>query len=191
MKMALSEARVSSEPEIFYGRNVNARQPAPACQCNNNNTCSCIGDEARGDIAAHGFWKRGRTAIFDIRICDTDAKSYGNTSSAKVLAQAEKEKKRKYEAACLERRRDFTPLVYSVDGMPGKEARATEKRIASLLATKWDRQYSEMAAFVRTRMSLAVVRANTLLLRGDRSHHWRRTGAESGSDVAASRSVDL
>ena len=74
----------------------------------------------------------------DCRITDTDAKSYGNVSSAKILARHEREKKKKYEEACKERRRTFVPLVYSVDGMPGKAARSTERRIASLLASKWD-----------------------------------------------------
>ena len=34
-------------------------------------------------------------------------------------------------------------MVYSVDDMPGKEARAAEKRLASLLASKWDRTYRQ------------------------------------------------
>ena len=70
--------------------------------------------------------------------------------------------------ACAEQRRHFTPLVYSPDGMPGTETRAAEKRLAAQLAAKLDRPYSEMAGFVRQRMSLAVVRQNTLLLRGAR-----------------------
>ena len=52
--------------------------------------------------------------------------------------------------------------------MACKEARAWEKRIASLLANKHDRQYSEMVGFVRSRMSLAIIRSNTMLLRGAR-----------------------
>jgi hypothetical protein len=32
---------------------------------------------------------------------------------------------------------DFTPMIYLVDGMADKHARAAEKRIASILATKW------------------------------------------------------
>ncbi len=71
-----------------------------------------LGDEARGDVGAHGFWKRGRTTIFDVQICDTDAKSYGNRTSKKVLESAALRKKSKYEEACLERRRDFTPMIY-------------------------------------------------------------------------------
>ena len=138
---------------------------------------------------AHGFWKRGRTTIFDIRVTDTDCRSYGNMDSRKVLERHAREKKGKYEEACLERRRDFTPMVYSVDGMAAKEARAAERRIAGLLSAKWQRQYSEMANFVRTRMSLSVVRSNTLLLRGDRSTSWRRRGAENGVEASAARPI--
>ena len=53
-----------------------------------------------------------------------------------ALEKAAKAKKDKYLDACLERRKSFTPLVYSVDGMACKEARAFEKRITSLLASK-------------------------------------------------------
>ena len=77
-------------------------------------------------------------------------------------------KKAKYLKACLDQQRTFTPLAYSVDGMAGVEARAFEKRIASLLAAKWGREYSELVGFVRAKMAIAVVRANTLLLRSAR-----------------------
>ena len=99
-----------------------------------------LGNEARGDVGAHGFWKRGRTTIFDVQVCDTDAKSYGNRESKKVLEGAARRKREKYEEACLKRRQDFTPMIYSVDGMADKLARAAERRIASLLAAKWTRQ---------------------------------------------------
>ncbi len=73
-------------------------------------------------------------------------------------------KKDKYEEACLERRRDFTPMIYLVNGMADKHVRAAEKQIAVILAAKWTRQYSQMTSFVRTRMCLAIVQSNTLLL---------------------------
>ena len=84
----------------------------------------------------------------------------------KALAKAEKEKKDLYLQACLERRRTFTSMVYSADGIPGAEALAAQKRIATLLRYKLKREYSEMCGFVRARMSLAIVRSNNLLLRG-------------------------
>ncbi len=116
-----------------------------------------LGDEARGEVGAHGFWKRGRTTIFDIQVCDTDAKSYGNRDSKKVLEGAARRMKDKYEEACLERRRDFTPMIYLVNGMADKHARAAERQIAGILAAKWTQQYSQMASFVWTWMCLAIV----------------------------------
>ena len=40
---------------------------------------------------------------------------------AKALSTAEKEKKDKYLQTCLECWSYFTPMVYSVDGIPGTE----------------------------------------------------------------------
>ena len=94
-------------------------------------------------------------------------------------------KKDKYLEPCLERRRTFMPVVYSVDGMACKEAKAYEKRVASLLATKWDRRYSEMVGFVRGRMSLSVIRANTMMLRGARSGQAWRPSIEDSAGVEA------
>ena len=56
-------------------------------------------------------------------------------------------------------------MVYSVDGIAGREARSAEKRLASALAEKWKREYLEMVFYVRVWMSLAVVKANSLLIR--------------------------
>ena len=57
-------------------------------------------------------------------------------------------------------------MVYSADGIPRGEALATQKRLAALLSYKLKREYLEMCGFVRARMSLAIVRYNSLLLRG-------------------------
>ena len=55
-------------------------------------------------------------------------------------------------------------MVYSADGIPRAEALAAQKRLAALLSYKLKREYSEMCGFVRARMSLAIVRSNSLLL---------------------------
>ena len=103
-----------------------------------------------------------------MRITDTDAKSYRKRDFGKVLLQHETEKKNKYLRTCLELRKDFTPMVYSVDGIAGREAQNAEKRLATHLASKWNRGYSQMVYYVRVRMAIAVVRANSLLIRGSR-----------------------
>jgi hypothetical protein len=59
-------------------------------------------------------------------------------------------------------------MVYSVDGIVGHEARNAEKRLATHLAGKWNREYSQMVYYVRVKMAIAVVRANSLLIRGSR-----------------------
>ena len=79
-----------------------------------------------------------------------------------------KRKKDKYLQACLDRRRSFTPLVYSVNGMACKEAQAFEKRITSLLADKWNRTYSELVRYVPGRMAMSILRSNSVCLRGAR-----------------------
>ena len=67
---------------------------------------------------------------------DTDARSYQSISLYKVLERAAKVKKAKYNEACLEQHCSFMSLVYMVDGLACKEARAFEKWVASLLAVK-------------------------------------------------------
>ena len=182
--LALTSSRVTTEPLIHYGDGMGASLGGTTGNRNGNT----LGEEARGDVSAHGFWQKGRSTIFDVRITDTDSKSYGNTASDKLLERFAQLKRDKYDEACLERRKDFTPLCYSVDGMACKAARAAEKRLVSLLSVKWDWQYSEMVNFVRTRMSLAVVRSNTLLLRSERMHTWHRRAPEDGSAIAAAPS---
>jgi hypothetical protein len=156
---ALTPSTVSDEPLIQISRDVpvagtNRTEPTP---------------ELRGDVAVHGFWTRGTTAIFDVRVTDTDAPSNRNTAPAKVLQRHEKEKKDKYGALCIARRRTFTPLVFSVDGMQGVEATAASRRLASSLASKWRRSYSEVCGFVRSRLSIALVRSASRCLRADRN----------------------
>ncbi len=122
----------------------------------------------RVDASAHGFCQRGHTAIFDVRITDTQSCSYRNKYYQKVLVQQEKEKKNQYLRPCLEMRKDFTPLVYSVDGIAGREAKNAEKRLPYHLLEKWHKQLPQMVYYVRVQMAIAVVRANSLLIRGSR-----------------------
>ena len=78
--------------------------------------------------------------MFDIRIFNLDAGSYLRMTPEKALAKAEKENKGLYLQACLERRRTFTTMVYSADGMPGAEVLAAQKRLAALLSYKLKRE---------------------------------------------------
>ena len=57
-------------------------------------------------------------------------------------------------------------MVYSVEGIPGLEARNAERHLATLLAAKWRRPRAKMVFYVRVQMALVVVRATSLLFRG-------------------------
>jgi len=112
--------------------------------------------ELRSNVATHGFWKRGTMAIFDICITDTDMASYRQTEPKKILLRHKHEKKKKYNALCLECHRHFTPLVFLVDGMQGKEATVTIKQLARLLSAKWKCTYSEVCGFTQYQLSITL-----------------------------------
>jgi hypothetical protein len=176
---ALTPSAVSDEPLIHTGRGIpNANEQGVEAAA-----------DSRGDVAAHGFWRRGTTAIFDVRITDTDAPSNRAQDPTKVLKRHEKEKKKKYLAPCVARRRHFTPLVFSVDGLQGPEASAASKCLASKLSKKWGRSYSEVVGYVRSRLSIALVRAASRCLRVDRSPSLRAPTVpwESGSGLGLYR----
>jgi hypothetical protein len=108
-----------------------------------------------------------------------------------VLAAHEKEKDDPYGIACRVQQKDFTPLVYSVDGMPGKQARSAERRLAQILAAKWGRQYSDVVNFVRCRMSLSVVRSISLVLRTERQTlPWVRRAPDASEAAFVGRVLD-
>ena len=57
--------------------------------------------------------------MFKIGIFNLDIGSYLRMNPKKAIAKAEKDKKYLYLQDCLERRSYFTPVVYSLDRIPG------------------------------------------------------------------------
>jgi hypothetical protein len=127
-----------------------------------------VSEDDRGDILIRGFWDPGTDCIIDVRVTDMDQPSQIATDPAKVLRKHENEKKRKYLQACLEQRRHFSPFVVSTDGLLGREASCFAKRLSQKLAIKWHRPLSHVTGYVKTRLSIAIIRATHLCLRGSR-----------------------
>ena len=125
----------------------------------------------------------------DVRITDTDQPSDCNSAPSKVLLRHEKEKKDKYGAHCIARRRTFTPLVFSIDGLLGKEATAASKRLATSLASKWKRSYSEVCGYIRSRLSIALIRSSSHCLRAERTptHRFHTPMWDSGTGLGLYR----
>ena len=140
--------------------------PASAVTCNLR-TCASLNVD-RGDVLIRGLWARGMDCIIDIHITNTDATSNCSKDPLKVLAAHEHEKKRKYLQPCLLQRRHFTPFVVSTDGLIGSEGKALLQKLSALMAEKTGKSYAEVCGFINARMSIAIVRATHLCLRGSR-----------------------
>jgi hypothetical protein len=99
---ALSFGRVEHEPQIYSSvsrqQRLDASSNAPSGEEDNPTapTDQTPPTGKRGDASAYGFWQRGRTVIFGVRITDTQSRFYQNKDYQKVLAQQEKEKKNQY-----------------------------------------------------------------------------------------------
>jgi hypothetical protein len=53
-----------------------------------------VKEDDRGDILLHGFWARGTDCIVDVRVTDTDAKSYQLRGPANALKSVKKRRRR-------------------------------------------------------------------------------------------------
>ena len=180
--LAFNESAVRDEPFIHHGRAVHSEN------ANIPSTPPSNTEEIRGDILIRGCFARQTDLIVDIRVTDLDAASHQLKSPEKVLAQQEREKKKKYLKACLEQRRHFAPFVVSADGMKGKEAKALLQTLSARLATKWKKPYSQVCGYVNARMSIAIVRATHQCLRGSRvpasQMSYRRQQWEGGAGLS-------
>ena len=87
--------------------------------------------EARLDIKAGGFWSRGVTAFFDVRVMHVNSKCYQNKTTSEVFEEQEDEKKRKYQQRVLDvEMGSFTPLVFGTNGGMGNECQRFLKYLA-------------------------------------------------------------
>lgn len=122
----------------------------------------------RGDILIRGLWERQKDCIIDVRVTNVDSPSYLGREAENIILTQEKEKRDKYESACSDQRRDFSPFVVTTDGLLGPAAKEIVRKLAQILARKWDSQYSVVCSFVRARISVAIARATNRCIRGSR-----------------------
>ena len=155
--MAFKPNAVRAEPQIHTGSSTAK-----------SDSDSTVETSDRGDVLVRGLWSTGQDAILDIRVTDTDQASYVTRDPERVLQSHEKEKKRKYLRPCQQQRRAFTPFVVSVDGLIGIEAKNVMKALSRRLALKWQKPYSLVMNIVKTRISIACVRASHRCTRGSR-----------------------
>ena len=117
----------------------------------------------------HGFWETGRDAVFNVRITDADAPSNRNRSLGAILRDHCNRKKAQYLHACLQNRRHFTPLVFTVDGKMAPETAKAARHLSDRLAGKWEAHPSQISHYVKSRLALSLVRMTTYCLHGSRA----------------------
>ena len=121
---------------IFAGPAV---QRAKACPEGTTPSPSKKNPEAtaqKGDLLIRNLLQNGTYIVHDMRVVNTDDKSYLEKTPEKFLQEAEGVNKKIYLEAYLHQRRHCSPFVASVDGLLDVEAAATLIRIASRFAKK-------------------------------------------------------
>ena len=135
----------------------------------------------RLDIAANGVWGGSfERTYFDVRVFNPHAASNRHTDPQTVYRKHEQIKKKAYEQRILDiEQASFSPLVLSATGGLAREATTFYKRLASMLASKWDQSYSSTLCWLRCRLTFSLLRSSIQAIRGSRSSsgHPFRSGA--------------
>ena len=93
--------------------------------------------EARLDLKAGGFWSRGVTAFFDVRVTYVNPKCNQGKATSTIFKEQEEEKKRKYQQRALsDEMGSFTPLVFGTNGGMGADCNCFLKHLAEKVSEK-------------------------------------------------------
>ena len=125
--------------------------------------------DARLDVKAGGFWSRGVTAFFDVRVSHVNSKTNQGKPTAAIFKEQESEKKRKYQQRVLEvEMGSFTPLIFGTNGGMGEECKMFMKHLAEKLAEKDVEGYPIVISWLRTRISFEILKVVNTSIRGSR-----------------------
>ena len=113
-----------------------------------------------------------KTRFFYVRIANTNSTSQDNVKTEKVLLRHEKEKNREYNRRVMNiEHGTFTPLVFSVSGVLGKECSMFHKHMAEKIAKKINESYEKVITVIRCKLSFIILRSALLCIKGNRSNH--------------------
>ena len=128
------------------------------------------GSEARLDIKAGGFWSKGVTAFFDVRVTHVNSKCHQSKPTSTVFKEQEDEKKRKYQQRVLDIEMGFfTPLVFGTNGGMGIECQRFVKHLAEKFVQKNSEPYHVTITWLRTILSFELLRSVHACVRGSRT----------------------
>ena len=126
-------------------------------------------DNARVDVSARDFWSKGQRAFFDIRVFDPMAQSYRDQSLESNHIIHEKDKQRTYSQRIINiEHGSFTPLVFTISGGMSRGTEIMLTRLSDMIASKRGESHTLTVAWMRRKISFALLRAANLCLRGTR-----------------------
>ena len=121
-------------------------------------------DGARLEVVARDFWGPNRQhAFFDIRVFNPFASSYSRSPLSQYYVTIEQEKRHAYD----ERLRGlaFIHWFFSACGGMGLTATTVYKKLASMLADKWEMNFSRCLYWMRCRLCFSLLRSAIMCLR--------------------------
>ena len=119
-----------------------------------------LNDDARTDIRARGFWRRGKCAFFDVRVFHPNAQSYRSSKIETLYRRHENLKKREYGDRIREvENGSFTPLVFATTGGLSRETTIFYKRLAELMSISRNAKYHETISWMRRKLSFSLVKS--------------------------------
>ena len=143
-------------------------------------------DGARLDIVATGLHGKNKKTFMDVRITHPNAPSNMSLPVDKLLLKNEAEKKTKYASRVINTKRaSFIPLVFTTSATTAPECDKFHKRVAELISNKRKEQYSKVLSYIRTRVSLAMLKSILVSIHGVRDRQKSRDGGtRNATDVA-------
>ena len=126
--------------------------------------------EARADVRATGFWTRREAAFFDVRVFHAGASSYWGKSFSDLCQLYQRAKQLEYEERITSvDHGSFCPLVFATSGATGPLCDRFLKHLAGKIAHRDSSEYSCVMAWLRCRISFALLRSAVMCIRGSRS----------------------
>ena len=145
-------------------------------------------DDARSDIKCTGFWRKMRTAYFDVKVVSPYAKSYARMSTSTLFRMAEQAKTREYEERIRNvEHGDFNPLVFTTAGGMAPQSQIVVKKLAAVLSEKQGISRSVVTGWLRCRLSFALLRTTLLCVRGTRARRYGTSETNIELAVSAAR----
>ena len=111
----------------------------------------------------------------DVRITHPNAPSNCALSLQQIYSRNEKEKKTKYNSRVIQTEKStFVPLVFTTAGGTATECNKYHKRVAELIAANRNEKTSLVLAYIRTKLSFALLKSVLIAIHGIRGKQMKK-----------------